>query len=311
MEQAVSDKNTCLFLLQVRGGLENDRGVELKVRGYLYIITAALLWGILAPFSRLALSEGIAPLEVAFWRAILAWGFFAVHAAITKSVRMRVSDLPLVVLFAITGVSLFYGSYQMGVRSGGAALTVVLMYTAPAWVTVIARFAFRERMTPFKSAALVLTLAGVALVALGGGTIQITPKAILFGLSAGFFYSLYYIFGKHFAPRYSSPNLFLYLLPIGAMTIAPWVEFSSKSPVVWGALICIAALCTYGAYFFYYQGLLYLEASRAATVATLEPVAAAVVAYIWWGEAFGASGYLGALLVLAAVLMMVWDPRYK
>jgi DME family drug/metabolite transporter len=250
-------------------------------------------------------------MEVAFWRAVLAWGFFAVHAAITKSVRMRVSDVPLVVLFAITGVTLFYGTYQVAVRSGGAALAAVLLYTAPAWVAVIARFAFRERMTPLKFAALVLTLAGVALVARGGGTIQITTKAVLFGLSAGFCYSLYYIFGKHFASRYSSANLFLYLLPIGAMTIAPWVEFSSKSPVAWAALVCIAALCTYGAYFFYYQGLFYLEASRAAIVATLEPVVAAVVAFIWWGEAFGATGYLGTALILAAVLMMVWDPRHK
>jgi DME family drug/metabolite transporter len=266
----------------------------------------------LGPFSRLAFSEGIAPLEVAFWRAVLAWGFFAAHAAVTKSVRMRVGDVPLVVLFAITGVTLFYGTYQIAVRSGGAALAAVLLYTAPACVALIARFAFRERMTPLKSAALVLTLAGVALVARGGGgTIQITAKAVLFGLSAGFCYSLYYIFGKHFAPRYSSPNLFLYLLPIGAVTLAPWVEFSSKSPAAWGALICIAALSTYGAYFFYYQGLFHLEASRAAIVATLEPVVAAVVAYIWWGEAFGVTGYLGTALILTAVLMMVWDPQHK
>jgi DME family drug/metabolite transporter len=283
----------------------------MKIRGYIFIVAAAGLWGILGPFSRLALSEGVAPLEVAFWRAVLAWGFFAGHAAITKSFRMRVSDLPLVVLFAITGVTLFYGTYQLAVRSGGAALAAVLLYTAPAWVAFIARFAFRERMTPLKLAALVCTLAGVALVARGGGTIHITARAVLFGLSAGFCYSLYYIFGKYFAPRYSSANLFFYLLPIGAVTIAPWVEFSSKSPAAWGALLCIAALCTYGAYFFYYQGILFLEASRAATVATLEPVVAAAVAYVWWGEAFGVTGYLGTALILAAVLMMVWDPQHK
>lgn len=283
----------------------------MKIRGTIFIITAAGLWGILGPFSRLALSEGITPLEVAFWRAVLAWGFFAAHAAMTKSVRMRVNDLPLVVLFAISGIAVFYGTYQIAVRNGGAALAAVLLYTAPAWVAVISRFVFRERMTPLKSAALVLTLAGVALVARGGGTIQISTKAILFGLSAGFCYSLYYIFGKYFAPRYSSPNLFLYLLPIGAMTMAPWVEFSSKSPTAWGALICIAVLSTYGAYFFYYQGIILLEASRAAIVATLEPVVAAAVAYIWWGEAFGVTGYLGTLLILAAVLMTVCDPQDK
>jgi drug/metabolite transporter (DMT)-like permease len=43
----------------------------------------------------------------------------------------------------------------------------------------------------------------------------------------------------------------------------------------------------------------------------LEQVVAAAVAYVWWGEAFGVTGYLGTTLILAAVLMMVWDPQHK
>lgn len=39
----------------------------------------------------------------------------------------------MVVLFSVTGVTLFYGSYQMAIRTGGAAVASVLLYTAPAW----------------------------------------------------------------------------------------------------------------------------------------------------------------------------------
>jgi DME family drug/metabolite transporter len=282
----------------------------MKIRGYSYIIAAAALWGILGPFSRLAFSEGLAPLEVAFWRAVLAWGFFAFHAAVNRSIRLQLKDIPMVGLFAITGITLFYG-YQLAVHSGGAALAAVLLYTAPAWVAIMARFAFRERMTPLKLIALLLTLVGVVLVTRGGGNIQISGQAVGFGLTAGFCYSLYYIFGKYFSKRYNSPNLFFYLLPMGALTIVPWVEFSSKTPAAWGALICIAALSTYGAYFFYYRGLQYMEASRAAITATLEPVVAAAVAFFWWGERFGIAGYLGSALILTAVLLMVWDPQHN
>jgi DME family drug/metabolite transporter len=279
----------------------------LKVRGYLFIIAAAALWGVLGPFSRLAFAEGVQPMEVAFWRAVLAWGFFGLHAAVTRSVRMAPRDLPMVIVFAITGVTLFYGSYQMAIRSGGAALASVLLYTAPAWVSLIARFTYRELFTPAKSIALVLTITGVVCVSRGGGTVRIGWEALLFGLTAGFCYSLYYIFGKHFSTRYSSPNLFLYLLPIGAITLLPWVKFSAKSPAAWGALITIALLCTYGAYFCYYIGVRCLEASRASIAATLEPVVAAVVAFFWWGEAFGVTGYIGSALIIAAVLLMVLD----
>jgi len=278
---------------------------QLQIRGYLFIMSAAALWGILGPFSRLAFAEGVQPMEVAFWRATLAWGFFGVHAAATRSVRVAPRDLPMIAIFGITGVTLFYGTYQMAIRGGGAALASVLLYTAPAWVTLIARFTFGEPFTRAKVAALAMTLSGVVCVAWGGGTIQITWSALLFGLAAGFCYSLYYIFGKHFATRYSSPNLFFYLLPIGAVTLFPWVEFSTKSVTAWGALVCIAALSTYGAYFCYYLGVRHLEASRAAITATLEPVVAAVVAFFWWGEAFGVSGYAGSALILGAVMIMV------
>ena len=250
-------------------------------------------------------------MEVAFWRAVLAWGFFGIHAVATRSVGLRLHDLPMVVLFAITGVTLFYGSYQMAIRTGGAAVASVLLYTAPAWVAVLARFAFRELFTPAKVLALALTLIGVVCVAWGGGTIKVTLPSLSFGLAAGFCYSLYYIFGKFFTTRYSSPNLFFYLLPMGALTLLPWVHFSHKTPTAWAALLCIAALSTYGAYFCYYQGVRYLEASRAAITATLEPVIAAVVAFFWWGEAFEMAGYVGSAMILCAVLLMVLDRRTR
>ncbi|WP_028316329.1 DMT family transporter [Desulfatibacillum aliphaticivorans] len=279
----------------------------MRVKGYLYIAAAAMLWGMLGPFSRLALSEGLQPMEIAFWRATLAWGFFAAHAAATRTLRMSVRDFPMTALFALVGVTAFYGSYQIAIRAGGAAMAAVLLYTAPAWVCVIARFTFKERFTRPKILALAFTLIGVACVAGGGGSIQVTWSGVLFGLTAGFCYSLYYIIGKYFSDKYTAPNLFLYMLPMGAITLLPWVEFSHKSPTAWTALFCIAALCTYAAYFLYYIGLKHLEASRAAITATIEPVVAAVVAFFWWGESFGLTAYAGSALILSSVLLIIRD----
>ncbi len=85
----------------------------------------------------------------------------------------------------------------------------------------------------------------------------------------------------------------------------PFVDFAPKSPRAWLALAFLAAVPTYGSYLFYGAGLKRIEATRAATVATVEPVVAAVAAYLAWGERWSASGYLFAALVLAGVLLMV------
>ena len=39
--------------------------------GYLYVLAAAVLWSLIGPFSKICMEEGLAPLEVAFWRALL------------------------------------------------------------------------------------------------------------------------------------------------------------------------------------------------------------------------------------------------
>ena len=45
----------------------------------------------------------------------------------------------------------------------------------------------------------------------------------------------------------------------------------------------------------------------AAITATLEPVIAAVVAYIWWQEVFTFIGYVGGGLILFSVVLIIWD----
>lgn len=284
-------------------------GRHMVFRGYAFIVAAAVLWGLIGPFSRLAFQEGISPMEVAFWRALLAWVLFGGHAMIRREVSLDRKDVPYILVFGVCGVSLFYFFYQMAVKNGGAALAAVLLYTAPAWVILLSRIFLKEAITPAKISAMVLTLIGISAISMGRDAGQdgspVSVSAILFGLSSGFCYSLYYIFGKHFSGRYSSYNLFLYVLPIGALGLLPWVTFAPKSPTAWLALISLVIVSTYGANSCYYSGLKYLEAGRASITATLEPVVAAVVAYFWWGEVFTLQSYMGSAVILSAVVLMI------
>jgi drug/metabolite transporter, DME family len=278
-------------------------------KGYVFIVAAAVLWGMIGPFSRLAFQEGLAPMEVAFWRALLAWILFGGHAMIRREVRLYPKDIPYMLVFGVCGVSLFYYVYQMAVKQGGAALAAVLLYTAPAWVIVLSRIFLKESITSTKILAMILTLIGISAISMGKGAghdgSPIRVSAIVYGLSSGFCYSLYYIFGKYFTGRYSSYNLFLYVLPIGALGLLPWVTFTPKTPIAWLALISLAIICTYGANSCYYLGLKYLDAGRASITATLEPVVAAVVAYVWWSEVFTVQSYMGSAVILSAVVLMI------
>jgi uncharacterized membrane protein len=130
-------------------------------------------------------------------------------------------------------------------------------------------------------------------------------------LLAGLAYAAYYLFGKRYFARYDASTLFAYALPLGAVLLLPAVRFAPKSAQEWLVLLFLAVVPTYGAYSLYSIGLARVEATRAATVATIEPVAAAALAYIVWGEALHALGYVGAALVIAGVLVVATERQTR
>ncbi len=282
--------------------------------GVLLILTAAAFWGAVGPLAKVAFAEGLDPLTVAFWRAVVGWVFFVSHAAVRRAFKVRRRDVAILVVFALVSVSGFYGSYQLAIRFGGAARASVLLYTAPAWVAVMAAIFLGERIGARTLVSIVVAMAGVALVSFsrapGGATVPgagpgggLHWAGIVFGLIAGFTYALYYILGRRLLERYSPITIFSWILIIGALGLLPFASLSVPPPRAAAALLFIGFVSTYGAYLIYSKGLLRLRSSQAAVVATMEPVVAAVLAYFVWQEHLGVAGYLGAGLVIGGVVL--------
>ncbi len=279
--------------------------------GYGLVFVAAVLWGLIGLFSRTILDAGIGALEIAFWRAVLAGGAFLLHAAVVGRLRVRtVTDGAALTAFALVGVTLFYASLNLAIDAGGVSLAFVLLYTAPAFVAVLAWPLLGERLTRRKASLVLLAALGVVLVArAGGGGVHATPAALGWGLAAGASYAAYYLFGKWVLHRYAPVTIFAVVLPIGALGLWPFVTFTAKDPVVWAWLVALGLVSTYLAYLVYYTGLRATEASRAVLVATVEPVVAAALAAAVFGERLGLVGWLGAGLILAAAAGAATRPR--
>ncbi len=282
--------------------------------GYVYVVVAAALWALLGPVARLAFREGVTPLEVAFWRCVIAWALFAVHVAVVSRRAPVIArrDAPGIVAFGLVGIAALYAALPLAVQAGGAALAVILLYTAPAWVALFAWGAFGERLDQRKLIALSLTLLGVGGIALAG-TEAVRPSgaAIGWGLVAGGSYASLYFFGKRYFARYTPATVFLYTLPVAAMALLPLTTFHRPSPSAWAALLTIGLCSTYGAYLAYSAGLARMDVTRAATIATAEPVIGAFLAFMFWNERFTLLGYGAATLVLIGVLTMASTPETR
>ena len=284
----------------------------MKYKGYLYILIGATLWALIGPMSKFALASGTGPLEIGFFRAFFAWFFFASHAIYRGKTTVAKKDLPLLAFFGIIGIAVFYAANFIAVKEGGAAFAAVLLYTAPAWVAMLSPVIFKEILTIRKIAAVILTMGGVAGICFfgkngGGASVNFSTIAVVTGIVSGLSYSMYYIFGKYFSSRYEASTLFMYILPVGAAAMLPFISFFNKPPEAWAVLIFLAVFCTYIANSFYYAGLKRLEPTRAVLTATVEPVFAAFFAWVIWGELFTLSGMAGAALIITGVILTIYD----
>ncbi len=275
--------------------------------GYLYVLAAALLWGTIGVFSKRALANGVPAVEIAFWRAALAGLAFLIQAALSGRLRLqRPADAFGLLAFALIGVSLFYTALNVAIDEGGISLAFVLLYTAPAFVALLAAALLKERLTVQKSALVALSIVGVVLVARGGGAgMTVSVASVTWGLVAGLTYASYYLFGKWLLRRYQVVTIYAVVMPLGALGLLPFVSFEALSApkIVWLDIGLIAVFCTYLAYRSYFTGLRQVEASRAVLVATIEPVVAATLAALLFGERLGPWAILGGSLVLSAAAL--------
>lgn len=275
--------------------------------GYIFAFTAATLWALLGPLSRIPLEHGISPMETAFWRAFFGGLCFVVHALVTKQYRVALKDSTILMSFGVVGIALFFTVVQVGVQRSGAAMTSVLIYTAPFWVALFSRIFFKERLSPLKIAAILVAMAGVSLLCLSGGS---TPKemdiiGIAAGLASGLTYSSHYIYGAIYLKRFSSITIYAYCLTVGCLVLLPFVEFAEKSMVDWAALVTIGVVSSYGAFTAYCAGLKRLAPTKVAVLCNLEPLLTTILAFFFWGELFPLLGWFGAGLVLVGIFMII------
>ena len=275
--------------------------------GVFFVLLAALCWAFIGPIGKYVLEQGASPLEVAFWRATFGAMLFWMHGLRQGLIAVPPRVALAFMLFGIVGIGGLFGVYLTAVHQAGAALASVLLYTAPAWVALLSRLIYKETVTPAKTAAVLLAVGGAALACFSGGGLPqgASTFGMLMGLTAGLLYASHYIFGAFYLRTFSPVSLYCWALPAGALALLVFADFTEKSLSAWLALAAMGLICTYSAFWTYGEGLKRLPPTTAAVLSSLEPILTALLAWWWWDEMFSVTGWIGAFMVLAAVLLVI------
>jgi DME family drug/metabolite transporter len=137
-----------------------------RLRGYGLALVAASLWATLGLFYTRLEAYGLPRLTIVFYRAAVAAVVLFLVLGWRQRVGLRLErrDWFFFLFFGLIGVAAFYVVYIHAIALIGMGMAAVLMYTAPAWVTLLSVVLFKERLGGLKSVAVLLACGGCALI---------------------------------------------------------------------------------------------------------------------------------------------------
>lgn len=288
-----------------------------KTNGTLLIILAGIFWGSMGIFVRgLTALAGFTSIQIVCVRLTVAALTFALILLIkdVRGFRIRIKDIPLFLGLGFCSILFFTTCYFTAIRMMTLSIAAILLYTSPIWVMLLSLLLFHEKMTRPKFVALVISFLGCIFVSgIGSGGSAVTPAGILIGLGAGLGYGLYSILGTLALRRYSTYTVTAYTF----ITAAAGSLFISSLPDLWHKitactskpylyiLIVLTGLVTAVIPFLLYTlGLEQVEASRAAILATIEPMVATLIGVVVFHEYLTVLSVLGILCILAAIVLL-------
>lgn len=286
----------------------HEGGEELPstLPGYAAVVGAAALWAVAAVVARRMFDDGISAVELSESRALVATVGFALVPGAWRS-RPERTRVGLLVALGIALV-LVNVAYYVAISRIPVAVALVIQYTAPVlvvgWASVVSR-----RAPSFEVlVALFAALLGVVLVVeLASGDLgRMDGIGIAMGLASAVFFAAYALLAERTGATYGSSGAMLRGFGVAS---ALWVVFQIPrgfpaelvDPENLPEVLYVGVAGTLGPFFLFAWGVARVGAERAAIAATLEPVFAAAVAWVWLRQTLSTSQLVGGALVVGAV----------
>lgn len=288
-------------------------------KSILMILLAGILWGILGTFVRALNAGGLESMDVVFIRAACTVLILLPILVLRGKGewRIRIKDIWCFLGTGIGSIVFFNYCYFKAVTITSLSVAAVLLYTAPAFVIVLSAVLFKERITVYKVAALVLTLIGLVFVTgLVGSDSALSAAGILYGLGSGLGYALYSIFGRFAVQRgYQPITITFYTFLVAAISSAVLTEPArvagtfAVNPILLVSAVLLGGLCTVCPFLLYTMGLRHVENGAASIMASIEPVTSTVVGAVLYQEILSVGNAFGVLLVLIGVVISNLRPK--
>jgi len=284
-----------------------------SIKGYLCVVAAAIMWASSGAAGKALFGQGMTPFELVQLRVTLATVLMALVFGISnrKILRIRGRDLGYFLLLGGAGMALVQGTYFYAISKIQVAAAILLQYMAPILIAFYSICFWKERITLAKLSAILLAVGGCYLV-VGGYNLQLLQMnrlGIMGGLASAVCFAGYTLLGERGMHRYPPWTVLFYAMAFAALIwhiIYPPFHYiaSGFSWAQWAWILYITVVGTILSFGLYFLGVNYIRSTRASITATLEPISAGFLAFIFLGESMEHLQILGGILVICAIVLL-------
>jgi len=269
---------------------------------YSYVAAAAIIWGSNGVIVNWVPYDAYA---IAFFRVLFAsLTLLPVVLLTRKPETMRAARswrvmLSLGLLLALGWTLLFHSMKLIAIANA-----VLLNYTAPIFVALLAPLFLKEKLEKSTLLALAISVAGIVVISYQQN-LQISHLnllGVILGLLAGLAYAGFIIASKRALSSFSSQVVAFYSYSVASIFLLPFVIGTDFSPDLasWTLLLVLGVFNTGFAVTLYLKGLGMVKAQKAVVFTYLEPASAVVFGSLFLAQQPTPLMLVGGFLILIA-----------
>ena len=282
-----------------------------KLLSVLGLFVLSIIWGANVPFMKTALDFS-GPAEFAFLRnffgAVILFGILLV---LKKPILIR--EAPKLFILGLFQTAGFTGFLIWALLEGGASKTVILVFTMPLWVAMMAWPLLRERLSASQWLAAGISFLGIGIIfnPLNEGNNILSCSL---ALASGFSWACGIILSKKIHIKFPKLDLLTmtaWQMLWGSIPLFIILFIVNSEPIMWTNyfisivlfnIIFVNAI----AYLLWFFALKHLKASSVSILSLLTPIAGGVSAWLLLDEFPNDSEKIGYFLILLGIFSLLF-----
>lgn len=293
-------------------------------RGVCYVLAAATLFGVNGTVSKTLLTS-LSSLQLVQVRCLFAAVVLAGIAAVRDpgSLRIERRELAVVAVYGTVGVALVQWLYLVAIARMPVSISLLIEFTAPLMIALWVKFVRKDAVHARVWLALLLIMAGLALVARVWDGLTLDAVGLTAAWIAAVSLAVFYLLGEHLlndgvrcrdpfslaAWTFIVAALFwsvlqpIWLLPVDRLAETLRVGQSGLSAPGWLFLAYVVLLGTVAPFGLTLLAVNEIGAARTGLLATAEPPLAGLVAWPMLGETLSPVQLAGGAVVLTGIVL--------